>query len=66
METLIPKGLNHLRFAVVGRDDYVVSLHQHPDAAERFAADSPRNDLRVVMLPRLDGREINFEEPKPF
>lgn len=66
METLIPKGLSHLRFAVVGRDDYVVSLHQHPDAAERFATNGPRNDLRVVILPELAGREINFEESKPF
>lgn len=66
MEILIPKGLEHLRFAVVGGDNYAVSLHQHPDSAERFAHDSPRSDLRAVMLPNIDGREINFEEPKPF
>lgn len=66
METLIPKGLPHLRFIVVGRDDYAVSAHQHPDAAERFIAASPRSDLRVVMLPDMPGFELNFEMAKPF
>ena len=27
-------GLSQLRFAVVNQQDYVVSLHQHPDGAE--------------------------------
>jgi hypothetical protein len=66
MDTLIPKGLQHMRFAVVDGQDYCISLHQHPDAADRLISVSARDDLRTVMLPELPGHEINFEEAKPF
>ena len=51
MEKIDVKGLRELRYAVVNGQDYAVSLHQHPYAAERLRTTSPiADDLRVVEL----------------
>lgn len=43
-------GIRALKFAVVDPTNNAISLHQHPDAAQRFIDDSPRNDLEAVEL----------------
>lgn len=44
-------GINALRYAVIDpSSNYVVSLHQHPDAAGRFAQSAGRTDLEVVEI----------------
>lgn len=51
MEKIDVYGLRELRYAVVNEQDYVVSLHQHPDAAERFRLTSLNpDDFRVIEL----------------
>lgn len=51
MEKRDVKELGQLRFAVVTRQNIVVSLHQHPDAAERFRiTNAIADDLEVVEL----------------
>ena len=51
MEKIDVKGLRELRYAVVNGQDYAVSLHQHPDAAERFRSTSAYpDDLQVIEL----------------
>ncbi len=42
-------GIQHLKFAVVTPENVAVSLHQHPDAAERFRAASPLKDILEVV-----------------
>ena len=44
-------GLRNLRFAVVTPQDVVVSLHQHPDGAEKARASYPLGaEFEVVEL----------------
>jgi len=51
MEKIDVAGLRGLRYAVVNEQNYAVSLHQHPDAAERFRLTSLHpDDFRVVEL----------------
>lgn len=51
--SLFQSEIAHLRYAVVGDQEDVVSLHQHPDAAERFIRSSGRTDLTVAEVSYL-------------
>lgn len=56
MEKIDIYGLREMRYAVVNEQDYAVSLHQHPDAAERFRLTSAHpDDFRVIELKSLIG-----------
>jgi hypothetical protein len=44
-------GLANLKYAVVTPQNVVVSLHQHPDAANRFISTyGPTSELEMVEL----------------